>query len=110
MPPDGRSSESGDLRERVADELHHNDICGIGPVTRKEYLDDADALIALIAEGVGANAWKALWDRAVLAEAERDRFREALRRWMPHDHAAQMGPGRPVNGCERCKWEAEGLL
>lgn len=38
-----------DLRERVADTLAHNDACGAGPVSRSEYLADADVLIALIA-------------------------------------------------------------
>lgn len=41
---------------------------------------------------------------------ERDRYKEALRQWMPHDHSAQMGPGFPVNGCERCAWESRGWL
>lgn len=46
-----QQSESGEvvpLRERVADMLAENDACGPGPVSRQEYLDDADALIALI--------------------------------------------------------------
>lgn len=38
------------------------------------------------------------------------RDREVLRQLMPHDHSAQTGSGRPVNGCERCRWEARGLL
>lgn len=41
---------------------------------------------------------------------ERDAARDALRRWMPHDHSAQTSPKRPINGCERCRWEAEGQL
>jgi hypothetical protein len=43
---------SGPLRERVADMLAENDAAGTGPVSRSEYLADADALIALVV-GVG---------------------------------------------------------
>lgn len=36
------------LREQIADELARLDDCGIGPVSRNEHLDDADAILQLI--------------------------------------------------------------
>jgi hypothetical protein len=36
------------MRERVADMLADNDAAGSGPVSREEYLADADALLNLV--------------------------------------------------------------
>lgn len=50
-------------------------------------------------------------DKVITAlRIDRDRLREALASWMPHDHSAQTSPERPINGCERCRWKAEGWL
>lgn len=38
------------LRDVLADELARNDACGTGPVSRGEYLADADALIRIVRE------------------------------------------------------------
>lgn len=45
------------LREKIADELAHNDECGSGPLSRQEYLDDADALLGLIQAGLAREGW-----------------------------------------------------
>jgi hypothetical protein len=42
--------EDVELRERIADELVHNDECGPGPVSRQEYLDDAAVILRIVAE------------------------------------------------------------
>jgi hypothetical protein len=43
-------SENAPLREKIADELAHNDECGAGPVSWQEYLADADAILRIVAE------------------------------------------------------------
>jgi len=59
MPPDTpyvqpARSEHG-LRDCVADMLAENDAAGTGPLSRQEYLDDADALLALVAAHVSVH-------------------------------------------------------
>jgi hypothetical protein len=47
---DETSWEDVALREKIADELARNDECGPGPVSRQEYLDDAAAILRIVAE------------------------------------------------------------
>lgn len=65
-------------------------------------------------EGLDQSKFVKMWVAPVSElhrlSGERDVYREALRLNMPHDHSAQTSCERPINGCERCKWEAEGLL
>jgi len=48
VPCDDATIERAGVREKVADALAYNDACGPGPVSRAEYLADADAIIATI--------------------------------------------------------------
>lgn len=45
LSPQGEDHE---LREKIADELARNDECGPGPVSRQEYLDDAEVILSMI--------------------------------------------------------------
>jgi hypothetical protein len=104
--PDSPSDHSA-LREKVADALAHNDACGPGPVSRGEYLADADALLSLIADGVEGTKSSDLMaelEKSML-RAECDRYKTALERYGRHDSGCEAGapffPGRCVCGLHR---------
>jgi hypothetical protein len=40
--------EDHELREKIAVQLAENDQCGVGPLSRQEYLDDAEAIMSII--------------------------------------------------------------
>jgi hypothetical protein len=42
------SEQRADLAAKIADELAYNDECGPGPVSRSEYLDDANAILRIV--------------------------------------------------------------
>jgi multidrug efflux pump subunit AcrA (membrane-fusion protein) len=42
------SEQRADLAAKIADELAYNDECGPGPVSRREYLDDANAILRIV--------------------------------------------------------------
>lgn len=88
-------STAADLRQRVADMLTKNDACGTGPLSRAEYLDDADALVALILGGAGSYT-TALW-------AQLDERRDERDRWIERAEAAETDR-------ERLRWAATEAL
>lgn len=59
-------------REKIADELAYNDECGPGPVSRQEYLDDADAILRIVREHEAGERGDAIPEAAI------DRVRRAM--------------------------------
>jgi hypothetical protein len=76
---DARGDGEAELREKIADELAENDQCGVGPLSRQEYLDDAEAVLSLIRTYGGTQAARS--PQGEDHEADLLRIRAALLEW-----------------------------
>lgn len=56
------------LRERVADMLAENDAAGSGPVSRDEYIADADAVLGLVGAEADALAYEVIRLRNIIGD------------------------------------------